>query len=634
MPIGAEVMAGGGVHFRLWAPRRERVTLVVEKGFGSSDAAPTAELQAERDGYFSAHLPEAGAGTRYRFRLDGGDGPFPDPASRFQPEGPHGPSQVVDPAAFPWTDRRWKGVQREGQVLYEMHVGAFTPEGTWAAAAEQLGELAALGVTVIEMMPVAEFAGRFGWGYDGVNLFAPSRLYGTPDDLRRFVDRAHALGIGVILDVVYNHLGPDGDYLPQFSDSYFTDRYETDWGEPLNFHGPGSAPVREFFTANAAYWIREFHLDGLRMDATQNIYDVHEGEEHILAAVTRSAREAAGGRCLLVVAENEPQDTSMVRSPERGGYGVDALWNDDFHHAAIVALTGRKEAYYTDYLGAPQEFISASKWGFLYQGQHYAWQKQRRGTPALDLPPAVFVNFIQNHDQIANSARGDRIHRLASPGQLRAMTALLLLAPGTPMLFMGQEFAASAPWLYFADHEPELAAKVHRGRRAFLEQFPSLAIPELQEEIPDPADPETFRRCKLDFSGRETNAELYALHRDLLRLRREDATLGSQTPRGLDGAVLGGEAFLLRYFGKGGGGGEDRLLLVNLGRDVPFSPAPEPLLAPPAGSRWTVLWSSEEVRYGGTGAPPPEMEEGRWQIPGQSAMVLAPETAGKGKDHV
>ncbi|HSF42920.1 MAG TPA: alpha-amylase family glycosyl hydrolase, partial [Thermoanaerobaculia bacterium] len=319
-------MVPGGVHFRVWAPRRRKVEVVFEGG-------PGLELSAEGGGYFSGLAPEAGAGALYRYRLDDGDA-FPDPASRFQPQGPHGPSQVIDPSTFAWTDRGWPGITREGQVLYEMHVGTFTPEGTWEAASRELPELAELGITVLELMPVAEFPGEFGWGYDGVDLFAPYHLYGEPDDFRRFVDRAHAAGLGVILDVVYNHLGPDGNYLKQFSEGYFTDRYKNDWGEAINFDGEGSGAVREFFLANAGYWIAELHLDGLRLDATQDVKDA--SKDHILAAIARRAREAAGERPIYLVAENEPQETRLVRPPEEGGYGIDALWNDDYHHSAMV----------------------------------------------------------------------------------------------------------------------------------------------------------------------------------------------------------------------------------------------------------------------------------------------------------
>jgi maltooligosyltrehalose trehalohydrolase len=622
--VGAEVLPRGGLHIRVWAPRRKKVSVVIEATTVRGPAAgpEVIDLSEEAGGYFSGVAQTAGDGALYRFKLDDDEALYPDPASRFQPEGPHGPSQAIDPGKFNWGDADWRGVRLEGQVIYEMHVGTFTKEGTWEAAARQLAELADAGITVIEVMPVHEFPGRFGWGYDGVNMFAPTRLYGEPDDFRRFVDRAHSVGIGVILDVVYNHLGPDGNYLKQFSEDYFTGRYETDWGEAINYDGENAGPVREFFLANAGYWIDEFHLDGLRIDATQNIYD--ESPDHILAAITRRAREAARTRPIIIVAENEPQHTKLARPVERGGFGMDALWNDDFHHSAMVALTGRNEAYYTDYYGTPQEFISAIKYGYLYQGQWYKWQKQRRGTPGFDLKPSAFVVFIQNHDQLANSGCGDRAHLLSSPGRYRAMTALTLLAPGTPMLFQGQEFAASSPFLYFADHGPELAKLVRNGRAEFLAQFPSLGLEEIQCRLADPADRSTFERCKLDFSERETHAEAYALHRDLLKLRREDKVFGAQRPRGVDGAVLATEAFALRFFGEDG---DDRLLVVNFGRDLHFNPAPEPLLAPPENMRWETLWSSETPRYGGLGTPPLD-EEDNWRIPGRAAVALAPKGDG------
>jgi maltooligosyltrehalose trehalohydrolase len=602
----------------VWAPKCRRVEVVSEPG----DEAPgPVALAAEGDGYFSGVAPQARAGTRYRYRLDGGDA-LPDPASRFQPEGVHGPSEVVDPSLFEWTDDGWGGVGPEGQVLYELHVGTFTPEGTWAAAAQQLPALADLGVTCLEVMPVAAFDGRFGWGYDGVDLFAPFHGYGRPDDFRAFVDRAHAEGLGVLLDVVYNHFGPSGNYLRPFSDAYFTDRYTNEWGEAINFDGPDAGPVRDFFVANAGYWIAEFHLDGLRLDATQSIHDF--SGDHILKAVGRRVREAADGRRTLVVAENEPQETRLVRPVEQGGYGLDALWNDDLHHSAVVALTGHNEAYYTDYLGAPQEFISAAKWGYLYQGQRYGWQRQRRGTPALDLPPTAFVTFIENHDQVANTDSGLRLHTRTSPGRHRALTAFLLLGPGTPMLFQGQEFASSRPFLYFADHQPALAEAVRKGRGDFMKQFRSLTSEEVQARLPDPAAPATFARCKLDWAERERHPETVALHRDLLRLRREDPVFRTMQRRGaVDGAVLGPEAFCLRYFSDGDGSEGDRLLVVNLGRDLLLVPAPEPLLAPLAGMGWDVLWSSENPKYGGGGTAPLETDEG-WRLPGHAAVVLAP----------
>ncbi len=613
LPVGAELVSEG-VHFRVWAPRRKRVKVVLSPGGAEAHEVP---LATEEGGYHAALVPGIGAGARYAFRLDDDDKLYPDPASRAQPEGPHEPSEVVDPGGFRWTDGGFAGVGLEGQILYEMHLGTFTEEGTWEAAMRELPALAELGVTVLELMPIAAFPGQFGWGYDGVCLFAPYRPYGTPDDVRRFVDRAHALGLGVILDVVYNHLGPDGNYLTQFSETYFTDSYTTEWGAAVNFDGEGSGPVRELFIANAGYWLEEFHFDGLRLDATQCIYD--RSDEHVLVAIARRVREAGRGRQTLLVAENEPQHTRTVRPHATGGYGLDMLWNDDYHHSAMAALTGRNGAYYTETRGTPQELISAAKWGYLYQGQRYAWQKKRRGTPALDLEPAHFVNFLQNHDQIANSAQGKRAHALTSPGRQRAMTALTLLMPGTPMLFQGQEFAASTPFLYFADHKPELAALVRKGRCEFLEQFPNVSCKEGLALLDDPASPETFRKSKLDPRERAKNTEAVALHKDLIALRQSDPVFSRPKRRGVDGAVLGPEALLLRYFGEAG---DDRLLLVNLGIDLRLVPAPEPLLAPPVDRHWEVIWSSENPRYGGDGTPRIETEEEGWFLPGHAAMAL------------
>lgn len=607
-PIGAEPVPGG-VHFRVWVPRRKEVEVLLTAGPGAPDACP---LRRENNGYFSGLSAAARPGTRYRLRLDG-DAAFPDPSSRFQPDGPHGDSEVVN-WQHEWTDRNWKGVKLQGQVLYEMHVGTFTKEGTWEGAAKQLAELGALGITLIEIMPVADFPGRFGWGYDGVDLFAPTWLYGAPRQFRAFVDQAHEHGIGVILNVVYNHLGPDGNYLKEFSEHYFSSKYSTDWGEAINFDDENSAPVRELYTTNAAYWIQDFHLDGLRLDATQNIYD--SSSSHIIKEIALSARNAAAPRNIVVIAENEPQDVALVRPIEAGGYGLDALWNDDFHHSAIVALTGRNEAYYNDHRGNAQEFVSAAKYGYLFQGQWYAWQKQRRGTSALDLPPYVFVNFLQNHDQIANSATGQRIHELSSPGVYRAMTAFFLLLPGTPMLFQGQEFAASKPFLYFSDHKPEISKIVLKGRADFLSQFRSLQREESRATLADPGNPATFEACKLDFAERSQHEKAYALHRDLLRLRREDPVFSAQCK--IDGAVLDRAAFVLRYFSAEHG---DRLLIVNLGSDLYFNPCPEPLLAPPAGKQWQSLFNTDDQKYGAWGAYSPETAEG-WRIPGRAAVVM------------
>ena len=611
LPVGAELVDARTVHLRVWAPNVSRVQVV-------TTTAEPASLAREDHCYFSGTVA-ASTGDRYHFRLDDDERLYPDPASRFQPDGPHGRSQIIDPAAFRWTDHGWKGASREGQVVYELHAGTFTRAGTWTAAAHELRELARVGITLIEVMPIAEFDGRFGWGYDGVDLYAPSHLYGVPDDFRRFVDTAHAAGIAVILDVVYNHLGPVGNYLRAFAPAYFTDRYDNEWGDAINFDGPGAGPVREFFVANAGYWIDEFHLDGLRIDATQQIYD--RSEAHVLAAVGARAREAAAGRSIVLVAENEPQDTRLVRPVADGGYGLDALWNDDFHHSAMVALTGRAEAYYSDARGEPQEFISAAKCGYLFQGQHYHWQRRPRGSAAWGLPPSAFVAFIQNHDQVANSARGQRGSYLTSPGRWRAMTALLLLSPATPMLFQGQEFSASAPFLYFADFEADLAAAVRKGRGEFLTQFPSLVDTERRGVLADPGDVSTFERCKLDFTERESHAAAYAMHADLLRMRREDAALCAPRAGGVDGAVLSASAFALRFFTPDHQA--DRVLIVNLGADLFRTAFAEPLLAPPPNADWALRWSSEDPSYGGTGTPEVWPDD-CWAIPGESALVLAP----------
>ena len=607
--IGAEVLADGGVHFRVWAPLCQKVEIII-------DSRTVIKLDAEPNGYFSVHSSRAKAGDLYRYRLESSANLVPDPASRFQPEGPLGPSMIIDPARFLWHDTGWKGVKIEGQVIYEMHIGTFTVEGTWKAAGQQLKALKDLGVTVLEIMPVHDFCGRYGWGYDGVDFFAPTRLYGSPDDFRAFVDDAHGLGLGVILDVVYNHAGPTGNYLKDFSPDYFTDRYSTDWGEALNFDGSNAGPVREFFASNAGYWIDEFHLDGLRLDATQNIYDA--SKVHILAEITNRVRQAAAGRSTIVVAENEPQDVRLIQSLESAGYGMDALWNDDFHHSAMVALTGHNEAYYSDHRGTPQEFVSAAKRGFLYQGQYYSWQRQRRGTWTGGLKPAAFIHFLQNHDQVANLGLGQRVDQMSHPGAYRAMTALFLLSPQTPMLFQGQEFAASSPFVFFADHDSGLGSKVKEGRLEFFKQFPSLANPDMQTRLPDPNEPGSFESCRLDFSERERHHETYALHRDLLSLRHNDPVIKAQRHGAVDGAVLANDVFILRFFAEDG---NDRLLLVNLGIDCSLTPAPEPLLASPAGSTWQLLWSSEDPRYGGYGAVPIE-DEMRWFLPGKAAFLL------------
>ena len=614
MPVGAEWQPDAqAVHFRVWAPNSQSVKVLLK------DNSSATLLRPEADGYFSGYVRASETGYQYKYQLQAEVEGCPDPASRYQPTGPHGYSEVVDPQQFKWTDTQWPGIQLRGQVIYEMHLGTFTKEGTWKSAAQKLSYLRDTGITLIEVMPVAEFPGKFGWGYDGVQPYAPAQLYGAPDDMRSFVDQAHATGLGVILDVVYNHLGPEGNYLPKFSPFYLTSKHKTDWGQAINFDGEGSGPVREFFRENAAYWIREFHLDGLRLDATQDIHD--HSQTHVLAEMVQAARAAAGTRSIVVIGENEPQDTRLIRPVADGGYGLDALWNDDYHHTATVALSGKSDAYYTDYRGAAQEFVSALKYGYLYQGQWYRWQKKRRGTSNLGLPRMGMVAFIQNHDQIANSARGQRAHQITSAGIYKALTALTLLGPATPMLFQGQEFAASSPFLFFADHKAELAELIRRGRVEFLEQWRSLKMPEMQKCMADPCSAETFERSKLNFDEVKTHGAMYALHKDLLQLRRTDPVISRQGEHGVDGAVLSESCFIVRYFSLGYR--DDRLLVVNLGKDLDFNPAPEPLLAAPLHCRWETLWSSDDARYGGCGTAPLDSEE-NWKIPGQAAVVLHP----------
>lgn len=610
-PVGAEP-AADVTQFRVWAPASAAVHLLLEDPH-SVRRVPMAPVG---DGYFevSARAP---AGTLYRFGLDDGQA-YPDPASRYQPDGPHGPSAVIDPAAFAWSDQDWRGIDPDELIVYELHVGTFTRAGTWAAATAHLPDLVRVGINAIELLPISDFAGRFGWGYDGVNLFAPSHLYGTPDDLRGFVNRAHELGIGVVLDVVYNHFGPDGCWLDRFSPDYFS-RTDTDWGRALNFDGPNSAHVRAFFEANAAYWVDEFHLDGLRLDATQQIYD--KSTPHILRTITEAARQAAGKRAIWIVGENEPQDTRLMRPASEGGYGIDALWNDDFHHTAMVAATGEREAYYTDYLGSPQEFIACAERGFLYQGQWYSWQKQPRGTPTAGLSPRAFVAFLQNHDQVANSLGGARLHERTSPGVHRALTALLLLGPWTPMLFAGQEFSASTPFLYFADHRGELGQAVVKGRRDELRQFPSLASAVDSPAFPVPTDAGTFLGCRLNHVERGLHAEALELHRSLIAIRRSHPAFGAASAHLVKGAVLGPRAFVLRFVVTGDDPeSERRLLVVNLGRALQREVVPEPLLSP--GSRpWTLLWSTDDPAVGGPGTGGFTFTE-TWRIPAESAWLL------------
>jgi maltooligosyltrehalose trehalohydrolase len=604
--FGATARADG-VTFRVWAPAQQRVVVVLD---GHSDVV----MERSDDGFFHADVPGLRPGQRYRFGLK--QGLRADPASRWQPEGPMGPSEVVASGGFQWSDVDWPGApQPHEHVIYEMHIGTFTQEGTWSAACARLRPLAELGVTTIEVMPVAEFAGRFGWGYDGVQLYAPSHLYGSPDDVRAFVNTAHALGLAVILDVVYNHFGPVGNFFPEFSDTL--EGPPGEWGASLNYDGRGSAAVRAFVQDNASYWISEFHFDGLRLDAVNALQD--SSEDHIVGEICAAAREAAGARRVFLVGECEPQDARLLKDTGAFRDGLDAMWNEDWHHSAFVALTGRRHAYFTDYRGTAPEFAAMARHGFLYQGQWYSWQNQRRGGYVLGLPGRRFVSFLENHDQVANTGLGERLYQQVDRALWRAFTALLLLGPALPMLFQGQEFGSSKPFTYFADHDGDLAARVRQGRIDFLAQFPSLKTPEMRAAVPDPSSPETFARCKLDDRERdESDSALWRLHQDLLRLRRGDEVLkdvGSGRVR-VESSAPTASVLLIRYLGHA----DDRLLMINLADEYPCA-MNDPLFAPRPGSTWTQLWCSEHLRYGGIAAPS-VLETNPWVLPATSAILL------------
>jgi maltooligosyltrehalose trehalohydrolase len=599
-----------GVRFRVWAPRRTQIEVVLER---TNDRFA---LEREPGGYFSGVVSAARAGDLYHLLLDGSDRPLPDPASRFQPAGVHGPSQVIDPRSFTWKNHEWRGIDLARAVLYELHVGCFTPEGTWAGAAAKLSHLRDTGITVIEVMPVNEFAGQFGWGYDGVQWFAPTHLYGTPDDFRQFVDTAHSLGLGVILDVVYNHFGPTGNYAGEFSPFYAAPQRSNEWGGGINFDGDGAAGVREFVIQNAVHWIDEYHLDGLRLDATQAIHD--QSSPHILAEISTACRAAAPHRKLLLTAENESQDVRHLEPTVTGGFGLDALWNDDFHHAFRVAGTGQADGYLCDYGGSASELLAATLGGFLYQGQRSTYQQKPRGTSVRLVPLPRFIHCLQNHDQVANSRRGERWTHFVAPGVYRALTTLWLLGPGTPLFFMGQEFASRSRFVYFADHEAELAPLVREGRWRELRRFARIAA-DLSAEVllPDPGDRQSFLDSHLDWSELDRNANDWRLHRDLLKLRREDPVLSRCDRQQLSGAVINPQALLLRWFADAG---NDRLLLVNWGGDTRWKPAAEPLLAPPLARHWQRIFSSDDVRYRGQGTVLFDSRE--WFLPGHAALLL------------
>ena len=524
MPFGAQVEPGG-VRFRLWAPAQEDVSVEVVGG-------PVARLERLQGGWHEAVVTGVEAGDLYRFVLPN-ERRIPDPASRFQPEDCHGPSEVIDPNAYRWEDQRWRGRPWHEAVIYELHVGAFTPEGTFRAAAGKLADLAALGVTAVQLMPIGDFPGRRNWGYDGVLPFAPDSTYGRPEDLKLLVDAAHWHGLMVILDVVYNHFGPDGNYLGTLAPSFVTERHKTPWGAALNFDGPDSRPVREFFIHNALYWIEEYHLDGLRLDAVHAIID--DSDEHFLVELARRVRASAGERHVHIIAENEENQAGLLERDAEGRPQIlTAQWNDDVHHVLHTAATGEGSGYYGDYVGDTGKLGLALAEGFVFQGQRMPYRGGPRGEPSAHLPPTAFVSFLQNHDQVGNRAFGERITALAPRQAVRALTSTYLLAPQIPLLFMGEEWGARSAFPYFCDFSGDLALAIRDGRRAEFARFPEFQDEEARERIPDPTAAETFAAAKLDWDerDREEHSEWLDWYARLLATRREFVTSRLQGIKG------------------------------------------------------------------------------------------------------
>ncbi len=514
---------GSGVRFRVWAPAARDLTLVIHDGGAKGDYP----LPRDAEGVFDRIVDAASAGDRYSYRVNGGD-LRPDPASRFQPDGVHGPSQVVDPSQFVWTDARWGGRPAADRIVYELHVGTFSPEGTFDGAAARLEALRDLGVTVIELMPLADFPGSRNWGYDGVCLYAPARAYGSPDALRRLVDRAHRLGIAVVLDVVYNHVGPEGAYISEFNDQYFTDRRSTPWGQAVNLDGDGSAMVRRFLVDNALHWVREYHFDGLRLDAIHALLEDDNGS--IVRELARAVRGAAP-RPVFIHAEDERNLAAIVEDGPRGGWGLDGVWADDFHHVLRRLLAGDSHGYYADFGGTTAEVAQTVRQGWLFVGQKSERLGTERGSDASTVPMNRFVVCLQNHDQVGNRALGDRLHASIPPESWRAASALLLTVPMTPLLFMGQEWSASTPFRYFTDLEADLGRSVTAGRRREFAEFPEFSDERARQAIPDPQARETFESSRLNWAERDEPAHraVLELYRALIALRLDHAALGASS---------------------------------------------------------------------------------------------------------
>jgi maltooligosyltrehalose trehalohydrolase len=579
------------VRFRVWAPDAKALRVVFERP--GPQAAP---LEKFLDGTFGALVTAAKAGDRYRYEVDGGAA-FPDPASRFQPEGVHGPSAIVDARTFSWTDSAWTGVPRRDLVLYELHTGTFTPDGTFAAAAARLPYLARLGVTAVELMPVADFPGARNWGYDGVDLFAPARCYGTPDDLRRFVNTAHASGLAVFLDVVYNHLGPEGNYLAVFSPYYFSETHTNPWGKGLNFDGPKSSMVRQFFIENALHWVHEYHVDGLRLDATHAIVD-HDPRPFVAQLAAR-VRESSV-RPVYVIAEDHRNLARMIRPEGEGGWGLDGVWADDFHHKVRVALAGDSEGYYRDYTGSMSNLARTLNQGWHFTGQYSTYLQEHRGTDPTGISPRRFVFCIQNHDQIGNRALGERLHHQIDLAAYRAASVLLLCAPATPLLFMGQEWAASTPFLYFTDHPEELGKLVTEGRRNEFRHFSAFSDAAARGRIPDPQDGATFRACRLDWSEvtAEPHASMLRLYERLLALRRHEAAIRGEI---FAAWALSESTLLLRH---DAAEGPSVVAIIQMNGSAEIRLAGHDSLAGLNLSLWQLLFTTEDRPFAPDPQPP------------------------------
>ena len=604
---GAMVLPGGeGTRFAVWAPLATSVSVRVE---GQKTEHP---LAARGDGVFESVVRGVGAGADYRLVLDG-DKALPDPVSRHQPEGVHGPSRVVDPAAFRWTDAAWRGLPVADYAIYELHVGTFTKEGTFDAAIAELPALKALGITAIEIMPVAQFPGDRNWGYDGVFLYAPQSTYGGPEGLRRLVDAAHREGLAVVLDVVYNHLGPEGNYLDPFG-PYFTEIYRTPWGRAVNYDGPDSDEVRRYVIENALHWVTEYHVDGLRLDAIHGIYDF--GAEHVLAELTRTVQAQAAelGRHVVLIAESDLNDPKVVRPHALAGYGFDAQWADDFHHSVHAAMTGETSGYYADFAGAGMVAHSLRD-PYVYAGRVSAHRRRRHGGASAGLSRERFVVCAQNHDQVGNRAAGERLAALVPFERQKLAAALLLLSPYVPMLFMGEEYGETNPFQYFVSHgDEELLEAVRQGRRKEFEAFG------WGDDVPDPGDVATFERSKLDRARQREprHAALLALHRELLALRKSERVLrpGGAEVRVDTDAIAGWIATLLTPRPAPAGATSPPLYCVfNLG-DEP-SDAPDPF----EGGRWVPLLTTGDRKFGGGRA------EALAPLDGRARIALAPHEA-------